>query len=164
MILNLQHSSSRALAILLLSKKKLLDCIELCELRGCFEPTLYNVVRIRIDFLKQEQNFSFIYANITLLLVDMIAKIKQLDEKYGNNEEWKAGSVASNDWLTKFMKRNNVSMQKRTTIEQEDPSPLMTKLVKYLMHVRRLSMKANFSPNCIMQWPKLPFGLTWLGM
>ena len=160
MILNLQHSSSRALTIFLLSKKKLLDCIELFELRVCLKLTLYNVVQIRIDFSKQEQNFSFIFANITLLLVDMIAKIKQLDEKYGNNEEWKAGSVASNDWLTKFMKRNNVSMQKRTTIEQEDPSPLMTKLVKYLMHVRRLSMKANFSPNCIMQWPKLPFGLT----
>ena len=94
----------------------------------------------------------------------MTAKIKQLDEKYGNNEELKAGSVASNDWLTKFMKRNNVSMQKRTTIEQEDPSRLMTKLVKYVMHVQRLSMKANFSPDCIMQWLKLPFGLTWLGM
>ena len=136
-------------------KKKLLDCIELFALRVC---------SIRIDFLKQEQNFSFIFANITLLLVDMIAKTKQLDEKYGNNEELKAGSVASNDWLTKFMKRNNLSMQKRITIAQEDPSRLMTNLVKYVKHVRRLSMKANFSPDCIMQWPKLPFGLTRLVM
>ena len=129
-----------------------------------FESTLYYVARIRIDFLKQEQNFSFIFANITLLLVDVIAKTKQLDEKYGNNEELKAGSVASNDWLTKFMKPNNLSMQKRITIAQEDPSRLMTNLVKYVKHVRRLPMKANFSPDCIMQWPKLPFGLTRLVM
>ena len=39
-IINSQHSSSRALAILLLSKKKVLDCIELFELRVCFESTL----------------------------------------------------------------------------------------------------------------------------
>ena len=32
------------------------------------------------------------------------------DEKFGDNEELKAGFVASNGWLTKFMKRNNLSM------------------------------------------------------
>ena len=72
------------------------------------------------------------------------------DEKCGDNEELKAGFVASNGWLTKFMKRNNLSMRRRTTIAQKDPSHLMTKLVKYFMHVRRLSMKTNFSPDCII--------------
>ena len=32
------------------------------------------------------------------------------DEKCGDNEELKAGFVASNGWLTKFMKRSNLSM------------------------------------------------------
>ena len=32
------------------------------------------------------------------------------DEKCGDKEELKAGFVASNGWLTKFMKRNNSSM------------------------------------------------------
>ena len=50
----------------------------------------------------------------------------------------------------KFMKRNNLSVQRRTTIVQKDPSHLTTKLVKHVMHVRRLSMKTNFSPNCII--------------
>ena len=59
--------------------------------------------------------------------------------------------VASNGCLTKFMKRNNLSMQRRrTTIAQKDPSYLTTKLVKYVIHVRRLSMKTNFSPGCII--------------
>ena len=48
-------------------------------------------------------------------------------EKCGDNEELKAGFVASNGWLTKFMKRNNLSMRRRTTIAQKDPSHLKTK-------------------------------------
>ena len=66
MILNSQHSSSLALIIFLLSKKKLLDCIELFELRVCFESTLQSVVRIRIDFSKQKENFSFIFENVAV--------------------------------------------------------------------------------------------------
>ena len=57
------------------------------------------------------------------------------DEKYGQNEELKAGFVNSNGWLTKFKKRNNLSMRRQTTIAQMDPSHLTTKLVKYVMHV-----------------------------
>ena len=72
------------------------------------------------------------------------------DEKFGDNEELKAGFVASNGWLTKFMKRNNLSMRRRITITQKDPSHLTTKLVKYVVHVQRLSMKTNFSPDCII--------------
>ena len=56
----------------LLSKRKPLDCIEVFELQVCCESTLQNVVRIPIDFSKQKQNFSFIFANITLLLVGMM--------------------------------------------------------------------------------------------
>ena len=71
------------------------------------------------------------------------------DEKCGDNEELKAGFVASNGWLRKFMKRNNFSVQRRTTIARKDPSHLTTKLVKHVMHVRKLSMKRNLSPGCI---------------
>ena len=72
------------------------------------------------------------------------------NENCGENEELKAGFVASNGLLMKFMKRNNLSMRGRTTIVQKDPSHLTTKLVKYVIHVRRLSMKTNFSPDCII--------------
>ena len=71
-------------------------------------------------------------------------------EKCGDNEELKAAFVASKGWLTKSMKRSNLSMQRQTTIAQKDPSHLTTKLIKYVMQVRRLSMKINFSPDCII--------------
>ena len=32
------------------------------------------------------------------------------DQKYGDSEELKVGFVASNGWLTKFMKQKNLSM------------------------------------------------------
>ena len=38
------------------------------------------------------------------------------DEKCGNNEELKAGFVANNGWLTKFMKQSNLSMRRGTAI------------------------------------------------
>ena len=42
-----------------------------------FELRVERLVRIRIDFSKQKQNFSFIFANITLLLVDMMDGISE---------------------------------------------------------------------------------------
>ena len=41
------------------------------------------------------------------------------DEKCGDNEELKVGFVASNGWLTKYMKRNNLSMRRWTTIAEK---------------------------------------------
>ena len=70
------------------------------------------------------------------------------NEKCSKNEELKAGFVGSNGWLTKFMKRNNLSMRRGTTIAQKNHSHLMTQLVKNVMHVQRLSVKTNFSPDC----------------
>ena len=51
----------------------------------------------------------------------IIFKAKSIyDEKWGDNEELKAGFVANNGWLTKFMKRDSLSMRRRTTIAQKD--------------------------------------------
>ena len=76
------------------------------------------------------------------------------NEKCDDNEELKAGFVAKNGWLTKFMKRNNLSIRRRIIIAQKNSSHLTTKLVKYVMHLQRLSMKTNFSPDCIIAMDK----------
>ena len=72
------------------------------------------------------------------------------DEKCGNNEALKDGFIASNGWLVKFMHRNNLSLRRRTTVAQKDPSHLTGKLVGYVMHVRRLTMKENYPPSCVI--------------
>ena len=62
------------------------------------------------------------------------------DEKCGDDVELKPGFAASNGWLTKFMKRNN------------------------LQRNNKLHMKEAFHQIVLLQWTKLPFGLTWLRM
>ena len=52
------------------------------------------------------------------------------------------------------MKRNNLSIRRRIIIAQKNSSHLTTKLVKYVMHLQRLSMKTNFSPDCIIAMDK----------
>ena len=77
-------------------------------------------------------------------------------------QQWRVESwfVTSNGWLMKFMKWNNLSMRKQTTTTQKDPSHLMTKLVKYVMHVWRLPKKTKFSLDFAMDKTTI---LVWRG-
>ena len=72
------------------------------------------------------------------------------DEKCGDDKALKESFVASNDWLVKFMKRNHVCLRRRTTIAPKDSSHLVSKLVGYVMHVRRLSINSNYAPGSII--------------
>ena len=72
------------------------------------------------------------------------------DEKCGDDEALKESFNASNVWLVKFMKRNHLSLRRRTTIAQKDPSHLVSKLVGYVMHVQRLSINCNYAPGSII--------------
>ena len=77
------------------------------------------------------------------------------DEKFGDSKDLLiAGFVNSYSLLTKFVNKNNLSMQRRATIAQKGLSHLTTKLFKYVIHVRRLSMKTNFSQDCITAMDK----------
>ena len=103
------------------------------------------------DFDLEEEVLSWIQkrrSNILRFFRKLIVfKAKSIyDEKCGDNQELKVGFVASNGWLTKFKKRNNLSMRRQTTIAQKASS----KLVMYVMHVQRLSMKTKFLPDCII--------------
>ena len=83
------------------------------------------------------------------------------DERCGENEALKAGFIASNGWLVKFMYRNSLSLRRRTTIAEKDPSHLTSKRVGYVLHLRGLSMKTNFLPDCIIAVDETT---VWLGM
>ena len=66
------------------------------------------------------------------------------------NEDMNDAFIPSNGWLVKFMSRNALSLRRKTTIAQEDPSHLTGKLVGYVVHVQRLTMKGNYQPNCVI--------------
>ena len=76
------------------------------------------------------------------------------NEKCSYDEPLKESFVASNGWLVRFMKRNHLSLCRRTTIAQKDPSHLVSKLVGYVMHVQRLSINCNYAPDSVIAMDK----------
>lgn len=70
------------------------------------------------------------------------------DEKYGNSKAMKNSFI--NSWFVKFISRNNLSLWGETTTTQKVPSNLIGKILRYVMRIRRLTMKQNYSPSCII--------------
>ena len=64
-------------------------------------------------------------------------------ESRGNecDESEKSLSVASNGWVNNFMYRNGFSLHCKRTTAQQDPKQLIDKLILYILHARRLSIK-----------------------
>ena len=51
--------------------------------------------------------------------------------------------VASTGWLQKFMRRNGLSLRRKTSVSQKDLSKLIDKLVSYIINARRFTAKYN---------------------
>ena len=60
------------------------------------------------------------------------------------------GFKSSKGWFEKFLKRNDLSLRKKTTVAQKDPPQLISRLVANVMHRRRLSKQFAFGPECII--------------
>ena len=71
------------------------------------------------------------------------------DESARENIVEKNGSRASRGWLEKFMKRNCLSLRRRTTAIQKDLAYLVDRLVQYVIHVRGMSRKCKFNGSSI---------------
>ena len=62
----------------------------------------------------------------------------------------------SRGWLCRFMKRNGLSLRRKTSVAQQDPERLVSKIVSYVIQVRRLQMKHNYSPCNIIAMDETP--------
>lgn len=60
------------------------------------------------------------------------------------------GFKSNKGWFEKFLKRNDLSLRKKTTVAQKDPPQLISRLVANVMHRRRLSKQFAFGPECII--------------
>lgn len=59
-------------------------------------------------------------------------------------------------WLCRFMKRNGLSLRRKTYMAQQDPEQMIAKLVSCVIQVRRLQMKHNYSPCNIIAMDETP--------
>ena len=62
----------------------------------------------------------------------------------------------SRGWLCKFMKRNGLSLRRKTSVAQQDPARMVGKLVSYVMHVRRLQEKNKYIASDIIAMDETP--------
>ena len=58
--------------------------------------------------------------------------------------------VASHGWLEKFMRRNGLSLRRRTTVAQHDPDRVIDKLISYVLHVRCPTRKHKYLASNII--------------
>ena len=57
--------------------------------------------------------------------------------------------MASNGWVNNFIRHNGFSLQRKTTTAQQDSERLIDKLILYILHARRLSIKYKYPPSSI---------------
>lgn len=63
---------------------------------------------------------------------------------------------ASRGWLTKFKKRNGLSLRRKTFVAQQDPERMMAKVVSYVIQVRWLQKKHKYSHSNINAMDETP--------
>ena len=66
------------------------------------------------------------------------------------DESEKSLFVASNRWVNNFMRRNGFSLHLKTTTAQQDTERLIDRLILYLLHACRISIKYKYPPLSII--------------
>ena len=83
-----------------------------------------------------------------------MAKAKYFYKKECDESE-KSLFVTGNGWVNNFMRRNGFSLHHKTTTSQQDPDRLIDKLILYILHARRLSIKYKYPPSSIIAMEKI---------
>ncbi|PFX24015.1 Proto-oncogene tyrosine-protein kinase receptor Ret [Stylophora pistillata] len=69
-----------------------------------------------------------------------------------DNDDFKA----SRGWLENFIKRNGLSLRRKTSVPQQDPDRILAKLVSCVIQVRRLQEKHKYKPSDIGAMDETP--------
>ena len=89
-------------------------------------------------------------------LIRKKAIIVYRDLKRADPDRYDEKFEATNGWLFKFMKRNNLSLRRKTSVAQKDPDLLVAKIVSYILRVRRLRLKYSYQPADIIAFDETP--------
>ena len=63
---------------------------------------------------------------------------------------------ASRGWLEKFISQNGLSLRRKTTQAQQDPTKLIDKLIAYILQIRRLRRKHGYRDSNIVAMDETP--------
>ena len=76
--------------------------------------------------------------------------------KIYNENDSNVDFLASTSWLRNFMKHNGLSLRKRASISKKDADKLVDKLVSFVLHVRRLSLKDHHQESNVIAMDETP--------
>ena len=86
-----------------------------------------------------------------MVQTEALKLFKELDEG-DSNKEFKA----SDGWLQQFFKRNEFVLCRRTTISQKAPVDITEKIVNFILYLRRLCIKNQYSDKNVFCMDKTP--------
>ena len=98
------------------------------------------------DVEMEEELFEWIvelrsrHLRVSRRMIQLQAKTLSSDENF----------KASRGWLDRFMKRHSLALRRKTTISQAVPSDVIPKLVNYILHIRSLQTRHNYSTDSIL--------------
>ena len=84
----------------------------------------------------------------------IMRKAKRIHDESTDDQEIRDNFVASRGWLEKFLKRNELSLRRRTTTTQKHPIAMVDKLVMYVVQNRRLQRKFSYQAGSIVAMNK----------
>ena len=64
----------------------------------------------------------------------------------------------SKGWCDNFMKRNGLSIRRKTSVSQKDPEMMAAKLVSYVLRVRKLQIQYGYKMKDIYAMDETPVG------
>ena len=122
---------------------------------GGRKPQFQAVDEIVLDWISNRRERGLL---VSRKLIMKKAQVVYDDMKLGetantaNEVEFKA----STGWLKNFMRRNHLSLRRKTSIAQKDPDRLVAKVVSYVLQVRRMQAQNGYSPYNIIALDETP--------
>ena len=74
----------------------------------------------------------------------IMRKAKEMFEQEELPDATRDTFEGSRGWVDKFLKRNNLTIRKRTTASQKTPDQLIPKLVSFVLHIRALRLRFDY--------------------
>ena len=91
------------------------------------------------------------------LCVSRVLIMKKTTIIYSNMEDNNdAEFSASRGWCENFMRRNGLSLRRKTFVCQKDPEMVISKLIAYVLRIRRLRLQHNYTMGNIYAMDETP--------
>ena len=120
---------------------------------GGAKPLSTNLEERVMDWISVWQSSGFqVSRKLVTKKAQLLYQEMSTSEGILENEEFKA----SRGWLEKFMRCNNLTLRRKTSIARKDPEKLIAKLVSYVIQIRRMQKANNYQDAQIIVMDETP--------